>query len=72
MNTAYVTNGELINHDTIKLKEPVPFENSEVTVILEPKVSVIPPKQENLLKLAELRGKVEWEGSLDELRKSRI
>ena len=35
MNTAYIVSGELIDHDTIKLKEPIPLENGEVRVLVE-------------------------------------
>lgn len=40
MNTAYVIIGELINHDTIKLKEAVPFEDGEIRVVVELKEKV--------------------------------
>jgi len=35
MIAAYVVKGELIDQRTIKLSEPVPFENGEITVVVE-------------------------------------
>ena len=35
MNTAYVVTGELQDHITIRLNEPVPMDNGEVQVIIE-------------------------------------
>ncbi len=35
MKTAFVLKGELSDHDTIKLKEPVPIEDGEINVIIE-------------------------------------
>ena len=35
MITAYVVDGELIDHITIKLKEPIPLENGDIKVVVE-------------------------------------
>jgi hypothetical protein len=35
MKTAFILKGELSDHDTIKLKEPVPIEDGEINVIIE-------------------------------------
>ena len=37
MITAYVVDGELIDHTTIKLKEPIPLDNGEIKVVVEQK-----------------------------------
>lgn len=36
MKTAYVVSGDLIDHETIKLSEPVPIEKGRITVVIEP------------------------------------
>lgn len=40
MNIAYVVKGELIDHKTIHLKEPVPLEDGEITVSVELKPAI--------------------------------
>jgi hypothetical protein len=35
MENAYVLEGELTNHDTIKLREPVPFDDGKIKVTIE-------------------------------------
>jgi len=35
MQTAYIVYGDIINHSTIKLKEPIPFEDQEIKIIVE-------------------------------------
>jgi hypothetical protein len=35
MNTAYIVKGSIINHDTIKLNEPVPIEDGSIRIIIE-------------------------------------
>lgn len=45
MNIVYVVKGELIDHETIRLKEPVPLENGEIIVSVESKPSTSPKKR---------------------------
>lgn len=45
MNIAYVVKGELIDHKTIHLKEPVPLEDGEIIVSVELRPSVSPKKR---------------------------
>ena len=35
MQTAYIITGELIDNSMIKLREPLPFKNQEIKVIIE-------------------------------------
>lgn len=35
MKTAFILKGELSDHNTIKLNEPVPIEDGEINVIIE-------------------------------------
>jgi hypothetical protein len=35
MNIAYVITGNIKNRDTIKLDEPVPFEDGEIRIVIE-------------------------------------
>ncbi len=35
MQTAYIINGQLVDKTTIKLSEPVPFEDGAVKVVIE-------------------------------------
>jgi len=35
MNTAYIVTGNIKNRDTIKLDEPVPFDDGEIRIVIE-------------------------------------
>lgn len=72
MITGFIVSGELIDHKTIHLKEAVPLEDGELTVILEPRSGNHSPLKKAGAGLAGLRGKVRWEGNLDEMRGNRI
>lgn len=50
MNTAYIVKGRIINHDTIKLAEPVPIDDDEVHVVIEPKDKIVQKRIPGLLK----------------------
>ncbi|NPV00371.1 MAG: hypothetical protein HPY53_03210 [Brevinematales bacterium] len=57
MKTAFVLKGELSDHDTIKLKEPVPIEDGEINVIIE-KTSIIDVKNAGKSLYGALRGEI--------------
>ena len=73
MNTAYIIKGELIDNKTIKLDESVNFENKRITVFLQQdKKNIVSAEVDVLSKIASLRGKINWDGNLDFLRRNRI
>ncbi len=55
MITAFIVTGELIDHLTIKLKEPIPLENGEIKIVIEPRLKMTYSRK-NLL--GSLKGKI--------------